>query len=227
MTCSLTIEDDSKSRRGGNPKRRARRPRTAPARGNRSIRTRPAGPASSARSASAFRPTDLRGDIAALPTLLRHRSFLIPLALIAGATAILAGDGREGADQPLAGSVLPRAAARGARLPRGLPRATGELPDRRPARARLRDRLVVVLSTPADAAAATGATGTAALAPDVLASLARLSAVGGAFFAAAAAWYKRFLALASPAAAARRERQAGRQLATGAAAHAAAPARRR
>ena len=37
---------------------------------------------------ASFRPFDWKGDLRALPTLLRHRSFLIPLALTVGATAI-------------------------------------------------------------------------------------------------------------------------------------------
>ena len=152
---------------------------------------------------SAFRPTDFRGDVAALPTLLRHRSFLIPLALIAGATAIiLVTGGKEPislslapyflAPPPvapvfLAGFLAPRASY----LIGGLLGLVSSI------------AIVALLSSPAMQTAATGSTGAAVLQPDVLASSIAVSVVGGAFYAAAAAWYKRFLALANPARSAR------------------------
>lgn len=147
----------------------------------------------------AFRPTDVRGDIAALPQLLRHRSFLIPLAtILAAAAALLVTGGTELVSRMLApyflapppvapvfiaGFLAPRASY----LIGGLLGIISSIV------------AILVLTTPGMQQAATGATAaTPALTADVLGYSLVLATLGGAFYAAAAAWYKRFLALASP-----------------------------
>jgi hypothetical protein len=152
---------------------------------------------------AAFRPTDFRGDLAALPTLLRHRSFLIPLALIVGAAAFIAVTG---GNEPISRSLSPYFLAPPPVAPVFLagflaPRASyliGGLLGLVSSIA-----IVALLSSPAMQTAATGTTGATALQPDVLAWSIAVAVVGGAFYAAAAAWYKRFLALANPSRAAR------------------------
>jgi hypothetical protein len=156
---------------------------------------------------SSFRPVDLRGDIAALPLLLRHRAFLIPLALIVAATvALIVTGGSEPitltlsqyllfpppvAAVFLAGFLAPRASwLLGALL--GIAATIG---------------LEAFLASPgiqAVAAAAANAGGQP-VSPIVLFTYA---IVGGALFAAIAAWYKRFLFLANPQRAARQASRA-------------------
>lgn len=151
---------------------------------------------------AAFRPMDLRGDLAALPRLLRHRAFLIPLALIVGATAIiLITAGKEPislglapyflAPPPvapvfLAGFLAPRASY----LIGGLLGVVSQI------------AYVTLLSSPV-LQSATGAAPGAGLQPDFFLYTLFVAVLGGAFYAAAAAWYKRFLALANPNRAAR------------------------
>lgn len=151
---------------------------------------------------SSFRSVDLRGDLASLPTLLRHRAFLIPLALIAAATVALV---ITGGTEPitftlsqyllfpppvaavfLAGFLAPRASwLLGALL--GVASTIG---------------LEIVLASPSLQSAATAAAnaGGQPVSPLVLLSYA---VIGGALFASIAAWYKRFLFLANPQRAAR------------------------
>lgn len=159
---------------------------------------------------AAFRPTDLRGDIAALPQLLRHRSFLIPLALIVGLLAVVLATGARElvsitlvpyvlAPQPvapvfLAGFLAPRASY----LIGALLGVVSWI------------ALVVLVSSPAIVQALAGSTAAPGLTSEVLAGSLFWAIVGGAFYAAAAAWYKRFLALASPSRAARAAGATGR-----------------
>lgn len=171
---------------------------------------RPARPSVTGALKGAFRPTDLRGDIAALPRLLRHRSFLIPLALIVGLLAVVLATGARElvsttlvpyvlAPQPvapvfLAGFLAPRASY----LIGALLGVVSWI------------ALVVLISSPAVVQALAGTTAAPGLSSEVLAGSLFWAIVGGAFYAAAAAWYKRFLALASPARAARAARATGR-----------------
>ncbi len=171
---------------------------------------RPARPSVTGALKAAFRPTDLRGDIAALPQLLRHRSFLIPLALIVGLLAVVLATGARElisvtlvpyvlAPQPvapvfLAGFLAPRASY----LIGALLGVFSWI------------ALVVLVSSPAVVQALAGSTAAPGLTPDILFGSLFWAIVGGAFYAAAAAWYKRFLALASPARAARATRTTGR-----------------
>jgi len=159
---------------------------------------------------AAFRPTDLRGDIGALPQLLRHRSFLIPLALIVGLLAVVLATGARElisltlvpyflAPQPvapvfLAGFLAPRASY----LIGALLGVVSWI------------ALVVLVSSPAIVQALAGTSAAPGLTPDILLGSLFWAIVGGAFYAAAAAWYKRFLALASPSRAARAARATGR-----------------
>jgi hypothetical protein len=151
----------------------------------------------------AFRPTDLRGDLAVLPQLLRHRSFLIPLAtIVVAAVAVTVSGGTDALSRILApyflvappvapvfiaGFMAPRASY----LLGGLLGFISQI------------AYIGVLSSPAVQQAATGTTA----APDVsfgaLGGAFVVAVSFGAFYAAAAAWYKRFLALASPSRAAR------------------------
>jgi hypothetical protein len=152
---------------------------------------------------SAFRPTDFRGDIAALPSLLRHRSFLIPLALMLGLAAVV---GVTGGNEPISALLsqyvlLPPAVApvfiagflapRASYLIGGLLGVVSQI------------LYLGLLSVPAIHDAAIKATGSATLDTGALVFALFVAVVGGAFYAAAAAWYKRFLALANPARAAR------------------------
>jgi len=150
----------------------------------------------------AYHPTNLRGDLAALPRLLVHRAFLIPLALIVGATVLLlVTGGREQislilapyflAPPPVvpvfvAGFLAPRASY----LLGGLLGAISMVAS------------VALLSSPV-LQPATGAAGAVSLEPVVVANSFLTSVLFGALFAAVAAWYKRFLALANPNRAAR------------------------
>jgi hypothetical protein len=150
---------------------------------------------------SSFKPVDLRGDLASLPALVRHRSFLIPLALIAAAAVAF---GVMGAREPLvyalsqyllfpppvaavflAGFLAPRASWLLGAVLGAI--ATGAL--------------VAALSSPAlQASVGTPISTDLGVGPLVILAY---SSIGGALFAAVAAWYKRFLFLANPARAAR------------------------
>ena len=152
---------------------------------------------------AAFRPTDFRADIAALPQLLRHRSFLIPLAMIIGAAAVIAGTG---GTEPISAALSPYFLAPPPVAPVFLagflaPRASYLIGGILGFVASV--AIIVVLSTPALQQTVTGAATANFLQPDIIAQSFFISIVGGAFYAAAAAWYKRFLALANPARAAR------------------------
>lgn len=164
---------------------------------------RPGRPSVTGALKAAFRPTDLRGDIAALPQLLRHRSFLIPLALIGGLVAVVLATGARElisvtlipyvlAPQPvapvfLAGFLAPRASY----LIGALLGVVSWI------------ALVILVSSPAIVQALAPTATSPGLTSEILAGSLFWAIVGGAFYAAAAAWYKRFLALASPARAAR------------------------
>jgi hypothetical protein len=149
----------------------------------------------------AYHPTDLRGDLAALPRLLRHRAFLIPLALIVAATTLLlVTGGREQislilapyflAPPPVvpvfvAGFLAPRASYLLGALLGAISMVAS----------------VALLSSPA-LQPVTGA-GAVTLEPVVVANSFLTSILFGALFAAVAAWYRRFLTLANPNRAAR------------------------
>jgi hypothetical protein len=151
----------------------------------------------------AFRPTDLRGDIAALPQLLRHRSFLIPLAtIIVAAAAVTISGGTDAISRILApyflvappvapvfiaGFIAPRASY----LLGGLLGFISQI------------AYIAVLSSPAVQQAATGTVVAPDYSPGAVGGAFIVAVAFGAFYAAAAAWYKRFLALASPSRAAR------------------------
>ena len=144
-----------------------------------------------------FRPLDLRGDIAAIPSLLRHRAFLIPLALIVAATVLLVVTN---GNDPISRTLSPYFLAPPPVAPVFLagflaPRASWILGGLLGVASSV--ALAVALSVPSFQAtlAPTGVTITPAT---VLAQSLLVGTVGGAIFAAAAAWYKRFLALANP-----------------------------
>jgi len=150
---------------------------------------------------SSFKPVDVRGDVRALPSLLRHRAFLIPLALIVAAAVGLVVTGlREPIIYALAQYLLfppPVAAVFIAGF--FAPRASWLLGAVLGAVSTV--ALLAAVSSPT-VQAAVGAAATGDFASTAITVLG-YSMIGGALFASIAAWYKRFLFLANPARAAR------------------------
>jgi hypothetical protein len=184
-------------------------PSTVPAGRNRGrlAATAPSGPAPRpsviGAFRSAFRPADFRGDLAALPTLLRHRAFLIPLALMLGLAAVV---GVTGGNEPISALLsqyvlLPPAVAPVFIAGFLAPRASYLIGALLGVISQI--AYLALLTVPAIHDAAIKATGSATLETSALFVAFLVAVLGGAFYAAAAAWYKRFLALANPARAAR------------------------
>ncbi len=165
---------------------------------------------------ASFRPFDWKGDLRALPTLLRHRSFLIPLALTVGATAIAFLTNSQVNPEAPAANTDTTAVIAGIAFqyfvvapPVGSAFIAGFLAPRASWLIGLMIGVVafgclalLVFSPMFDAV------------PDqrsqYVANAAFVSPTGAALFAAAAAWYRRFLNLANPA---RAQQQAQRQAA--------------
>ena len=152
---------------------------------------------------ASFTKLDARGDIAALPSLVRHRSFLIPLALLAAVSiALTVTGGNEPIIRALATYFLlppPVApvfiagfmAKRASWLQGAILGGISWL-------VLLGMSAGTIEQLLADPKAAEGLS-----VPGLIASNLAISVVGGALFASVAAWYKRFLFLANPARAAR------------------------